>query len=207
MHRTYLADIERGGRNITLRSVENLADALQISVERLLAASEDSGARGQGRRAKLDTIGSILLVEDDQNDAELMLRAFARAGVANPIKVIADGQEAVNYLRHRGSYARRRRVPLPDLVLLDLNLPALSGIEVLRQLKADERTRSIPVVVLTVSRHDENVIECGRLGAENYIIKPVGFESFCEVLTKLCLRWALLKPQRRGKRPAKKSSV
>ena len=195
MHRTYVADIERGGRNITLRSVANLANALQIPLDRLLLHAQNSSGNDRAvKEATDDAIGEILLVEDSATDAELTLRAFKRARFANPIRVLRDGADALDYLFCAGRYAKRRASIPPQVVLLDLNLPRVSGVEVLRQIKADERTRMIPVIVLTVSQQDRDIIECGRLGAEDYIVKPVGFDNFCKVTPKLSLRWALLNP-------------
>ncbi len=181
MHRSYIADIERGGRNITLRSITNLAKALQIPVERLLS-DEPAGVE----------LGEILIVEDNAADAELVLRSFRRAGIANPVRVARDGDEALERLLGGGRSAKSK--PPPQLILLDLKLPTLSGVEVLRRIKADARTRDIPVVVLTASRQDLAIIECGRLGAENYILKPVNFEKLSELTPAMKLRWALLRP-------------
>lgn len=190
LHRTYIADIERGGRNITLRSIASLANALQIPIERLL--SHVPAAEAPHEEPSL--IGEILLVEDNLADAELTLRAFKQAKLMNPLRVLRDGQEAVDYLFGEGRYKKRGAAASPQLVLLDLGLPSLSGLEVLRRIKNDPRTRDIPVVVLTASRHDDNIIECGRLGADNYIIKPVSFGEFCKVTPKFSLRWKLLHP-------------
>lgn len=195
MHRTYIADIERGGRNITLRSIAQLAAALQISVQSLLANAEDedeTDPKKKGRKPGLKTMGEVLLVEDDPADVDLTLLAFKRAKFANPVKVVRDGQEALDYLFCTGRFTKRKGLPLPRLVLLDLNLPRVPGLEVLRRIKETPETRAVPVVVLSGSHRDENVIESGRLGAENYIIKPVSFDSFCKVASRLSLRWALL---------------
>lgn len=193
MHRTYIADIERGGRNITLRSIAQLAAALQVSVQSLLAsAEEDPRGTGPGARKNGKAMGEVLLVEDNPGDVQLTQLAFQKAKFANPVKVVTDGAEALDYLFARGEFAKRKSQPLPQLVLLDLNLPSVPGLEVLRQIKANPRTKGVPVVVLSGSHRDENVIESGRLGAENYIIKPVSFDSFCKVASRLSLRWALL---------------
>lgn len=202
MHRTYLADIERGARNVTLRSVMNLAQALQVSVASLLADPESARAG----RAGAARPGEILLVEDEAADAELTLRAFRRAGIRNPVKLVREGQQALDYLHCRGRFARRRRV-LPELVLLDLHLPDMSGRDVLRAMNADSKIRHVPVVILTVSREDGNIIACARLGARDYIIKPVGIDSFSKVTPKLNLQWTLVRPrgagEDRGREPAR----
>jgi len=183
LHRTYVADIERGGRNLTLSSIINLATALQVSVASLLS---QPGDLQQG-----PSLGEVVLVEDDPVDAELTLRAFKRAKLSNPITVIRDGAAALDYLIGREGKARK---PLPLLILLDLNLPKVSGIEVLRRIKTHEQTRNIPVAVLTVSKDDMNILECARLGAEQYIVKPVEFEKFSRVSPRLDLHWTLSSP-------------
>ena len=185
IHRSYLADIERGGRNVTLRSIANLARALEISVKDLMQRPED------GANTRPFVPGDILLVEDNPEDVALTLRAFERAKFTNPVKVVTDGQAALDHLFGSGHDAHHV-VPLPQLVLLDLNLPGVPGIEVLRRIKADKRTREIPVVVLTVSQQDDLIIECSRLGAANYIIKPVGFENFSRITPTLDMHWALV---------------
>lgn len=179
LHRTYIANVERGGRNITLRSILSLASALQIPVEWLFA--EEAAGR----------VREVLLVEDDPADVDLILRAFRKACVHNPISVARDGQEAIDRLLGGDEFPKQKRMGSPQLILLDLNLPKLSGLEVLKKIKADERTRAIPVIVLSASRHDRDVIECGRLGAQNYIIKPFTFESLCSVTPALRLSWSL----------------
>jgi CheY-like chemotaxis protein/DNA-binding XRE family transcriptional regulator len=196
MHRSYVADIERGGRNVTLRIIANLAQALQVSVGALLHSTD-----GSAGLVPPDTVGpsspalgEILLVEDNPQDAELAVLAFKRAKFMNPVRVARDGQEALDLLLRGGSQKERRAARLPQLVLLDLNLPKVTGLEVLRRLKGNPRTRAIPVVVLTMSRHDRNIIACAKLGAENYIIKPVGFDSLTRVTPHLDLRWVLLHP-------------
>ncbi|MBL9186284.1 MAG: response regulator [Opitutaceae bacterium] len=195
LHRTYIADIERGGRNITLRSVAQLAAALEVSVSSLLGVAEAAADASQGATTSPPVeraMGEVLLVEDDPSDVELTLRAFKRAKFANPVRVMADGAEALDYLLGAARDGKATMGPLPQLVLLDLNLPKVGGLEVLRRIKANETTKNIPVVVLTASHRDENVIASARLGAENYIIKPVSFDNFCKVASRLSLRWALL---------------
>jgi CheY-like chemotaxis protein/DNA-binding XRE family transcriptional regulator len=191
LHRTYIADIERGGRNLTLRSIISLAGALQVSVASLLAQP--------GEIQHGSAVGEIMLIEDNTVDADLTLRAFKRAKFSNPVTVIRDGKAALEYL-----FGSTRPVarPRPLLILLDLNLPKVSGIEVLRRIKAHDQTRHIPVVVLTVSKDDKSILECAKLGAEQYIIKPVEFEKFSQVSPRLDLHWTLsspLHPLNRGK--------
>ena len=136
----------------------------------------------------------ILIVEDDQGDLELTLHAFKQAKITNPVQLVHDGAEALDFLFCRGRYAERNMELRPQLVLLDLHLLKISGLEVLRRITRDTRTRTIPVIVLTVSQRDRDIRECQRLGAETYIIKPVNFVNFSKVTPQLTLRWALLEP-------------
>lgn len=191
MHRSYLADIERGGRNVTLRSILNLAQALQVSMAELLAGDE----RARRAAGAVEGYGEVLLVEDNAADAELALRAFARAKFSNPIRVTDRGRDALDYLRGEGAY-RQHGPTLPELVLLDLNLPDMSGVDVLREMKANPASCHIPVVVLTASQHDANILECSRLGGSAYIIKPLGFEKLSQITPRLDFHWALIRGQR-----------
>jgi two-component system response regulator len=134
----------------------------------------------------------ILLVEDNPNDVELALHAFGKHRVANRIKVVRDGAEALEFLFGTGAYADRRMENSPKLVLLDLKLPKVDGLEVLRRLKADPRTRMLPVVVLTSSRQERDLVESYSLGVNSYIVKPVDFEQFSEAVERLGLYWLLL---------------
>lgn len=135
---------------------------------------------------------SILLVEDNPNDAELTQRALKKAHVANEIHVVCDGAEALEFLFETGAHAGRAGSPLPRVVLLDLKLPKVDGLEVLRRLKADERTKAIPVVVLTSSREESDLVASYHLGANSYIVKPVESEKFFEAVRDIGLYWLLL---------------
>jgi len=199
LHRSYVADIERGGRNVTLRIITSLAQALQVSVGGLLFSADGSAGFAVNSSSESRSQpggGEILLVEDNPQDVELTLLAFKRAKFINPVRVATDGQEALDLLLGTGACKSQMTCLLPHLILLDLNLPKVAGIEVLRRLKADSRTRNIPVVILTVSRQDRNILACARLGAKNYIIKPVEFESLVQVTPLLDLRWVLLHPEK-----------
>jgi two-component system response regulator len=134
----------------------------------------------------------ILLVEDNPNDVELALHALKKNQIANPICVVRDGAEALEFLFGTGRYAGRRLEPPPRVILLDLKLPLVDGLEVLQQIKADARTRTIPVVVLTSSRQERDLMESYDLGVNSYIVKPVDFDQFTEVVRQLGLYWLLL---------------
>jgi two-component system response regulator len=134
---------------------------------------------------------TILLVEDNPDDAELALRAFAKSKIKNDIVLARDGVEALDYLFATGSHAGRAP-GLPEIVLLDLNLPRLDGLEVLRRLRADERTRYLPVVVLTSSGQDQDILRSYDLGANSYVRKPVDFGQFVDAARQLGLYWLLL---------------
>lgn len=134
----------------------------------------------------------ILLVEDTPADAELTMRALKKHSLVNNLVWVKDGAEALEFLFATGAYAGRDNSHQPKVVLLDLRLPRISGIEVLRQIKNDERTRAIPVVVLTSSKEDIDVDECYRLGVNSYITKPVSFDEFFKVVGELGLYWLLL---------------
>ncbi|KUL04164.1 MAG: Response regulator receiver protein [Methanomicrobiales archaeon 53_19] len=136
--------------------------------------------------------GTILLVEDNRDDELLTLRAFQKNRIANPIKAVRDGQEALDYLFATGSYAERDKNELPVIILLDLKLPKVNGLEVLREIRSNERTRVIPVIILTTSVEDEDVIGSYARGANSYIRKPVDFTEFVEAVRTLGNYWLLL---------------
>ena len=124
----------------------------------------------------------------------LTLRSFKQARIANSVQAVRDGQEALDFLFCAGRFARRKIEDQPYLVLLDLNLPKIGGMEVLRRIKADDRMLSTLVVVLTASRDGQDLAECRRLGAEAFIVKPVDFQALSQATLRLNLDWALLKP-------------
>jgi two-component system response regulator len=134
----------------------------------------------------------ILLVEDNPNDVELTLRALKKNNLTNSVHVVKDGAEALDYIFATGAYASRDINHHPKVILLDLKLPKVDGLEVLRRLKSDERTKVIPVVVLTSSKEERDLVESYELGANSYIAKPVDFESFVKAVSELGLYWLLL---------------
>jgi two-component system response regulator len=134
----------------------------------------------------------ILLVEDNPNDVELTLHALKNNKLTNNIQVVRDGAEALEFLFGTGAYASRSINRPPKVILLDLKLPKVDGLEVLKRIKADKRTRPIPVVVLTSSREERDIVESYRLGVNSYIAKPVDFEQFTEAVRQLGLYWLLL---------------
>ncbi len=134
----------------------------------------------------------ILLVEDNPNDLELALHALRRNNLANHIEIARDGAEALDFIFGAGAYSGRRIEDAPKVILLDLKLPKVDGLEVLQRIKADPRTCTIPVVVLTSSREERDVVESYKLGVNSYIVKPVDFEQFTEAVRSLGLYWLLL---------------
>jgi CheY-like chemotaxis protein/DNA-binding Xre family transcriptional regulator len=192
LHRTYVADVERGARNLSLSSIEKLARALEISIADLLSRAGNPDATIAPVARESHDLVDILMVEDNRADVELTLHAFMKININNPIHVVHDGAEALDYLFCSGKYSTRKVDRRPQFVLLDLNLPEITGMEVLRRMKADERTRKIPVVVLTASHRDRDIIECRRLGADTYIVKPVGIENFSTAAAKMGHRWMLV---------------
>ena len=134
----------------------------------------------------------ILLVEDSPDDATLTLRAFRRSHVMNPIKVVWDGIEALDFLFGRGTYADRADMPLPTLVILDLKLPKLDGLGVLKAIRADPRTQLLPVVILTSSKEEQDLIAGYALGANSYVRKPVDFNEFQEAVKVLGIYWLMM---------------
>ena len=135
---------------------------------------------------------TILLVEDNADDEELTIRALKKNNVTNNLAVARDGVEALDYIFGTGAYAGRDIARLPGLVLLDLKLPKIDGLEVLRRIRADERTRRMPVTVLTSSKEEQDVIKSYDLGANSYIRKPVDFAQFTEAVRQLGIYWLML---------------
>ena len=135
---------------------------------------------------------TILLVEDNLDDVELTLRIFSKNNIRNKVVVAMDGAEALDFLFCTGKYASAAVELLPAVVLLDLKLPKLSGLEVLRRIRSDEKTRNVPVVILTSSKEESDLIESYNLGANSYIRKPVDFTEFSDAIVKLGVYWLVL---------------
>lgn len=134
----------------------------------------------------------ILLVEDNPDDVALAIRAFKKNNIANEVKVIGDGEEALDFLFARGIYTGEASQPLPEVMLLDLKLPKVEGLEVLRQIRAYPRTHLLPVVILTSSHEDRDLVAGYSLGANSYIQKPVDFNQFTEAIRQLGMYWLVL---------------
>ena len=145
---------------------------------------------------------NILLVEDNPDDVELTLRALKQYNVRNQIAVVRDGAEALDYLFARGAYADRDATTMPAVVILDLKLPKVDGFEVLQRMRADERTKLVPVVILTSSKEERDLVNGYKLGANSYVQKPVDFTEFVEAARQLGLYWLVVNeppPQTRRK--------
>jgi two-component system response regulator len=139
----------------------------------------------------MQTEVEILLVEDKRSDAELTMRAIRKNNIGNAIIHLRDGQEALDFLFAQGQYAGRDVTQKPKVILMDLKMPRLTGIEALEQLKANELTKAIPVVMLTSSKENPDIEKCYALGVNSYIVKPVAFDDFMKVVSDLGLYWIL----------------
>jgi len=139
----------------------------------------------------METLGRILLVEDDPKDVELTMTALDEYNLANEVVVAADGEQALDYLYYRGNFARRAHEN-PAVLLLDLKLPKIDGLEVLSQIKKDEKLKMIPVVVLTSSREERDMVASYKLGVNAYVVKPVDFHEFVNAIKELGVFWAVI---------------
>lgn len=139
----------------------------------------------------METLGRILLVEDDPKDVELTLTALDEYNLANSVVVVTDGEQAIDYLYYGGNFAQRPRAN-PTVILLDLKLPKIDGLEVLKQIKSDETLKMIPVVVLTSSREERDLVNSYSLGVNAYVVKPLDFHEFVNSIKKLGMFWAVI---------------
>ena len=131
----------------------------------------------------------IILVEDNPEDAELMVRSLQKNHLANKLIVLEDGEQALNYIFCRGQYAKRDSDELPKVIFLDLKLPKVNGLEVLEQVKSNDKTKQIPIVIVTSSKEDPDIEAAYRLGANSYVVKPVDFDKFKKTINQLGLYW------------------
>jgi CheY-like chemotaxis protein/DNA-binding XRE family transcriptional regulator len=194
LHRTYISDVERGARNVSLESIHRLADALAIPASVLFLEPEQVGSGVLIHNSTLspDELVEILIVEDSVADAELAMQALRNMRATNRFYVVRNGREALDFLFCKGEYAHRKRSDRPHVILLDLTAPKVEGMEVLRQIKADSRTRTIPVVVMINSNQERDAAASQKLGADAYIIKP-DFQNLGGVVPRLSSQSAHLK--------------
>jgi CheY-like chemotaxis protein/predicted XRE-type DNA-binding protein len=185
LHRTYVSEVERGKRNASIENIQKLAEALDRSISKLFASAGNGSERGK--------LVEILLIEDNPHDTALTLRALRKAKVTNVLHVVNDGAKVLGFLFQTDAERRASGQSLPGVILLDLDLPKVHGIEVLRRIKADTRTKNIPVIVLTSSNLDRDIAACRQLGVESYIIKPVEFQNLREVTLRMAFGWGLTK--------------
>lgn len=141
----------------------------------------------------LDKEFKILLVEDNPGDAELTIRSLKKNNFGKGLVHLENGEEAIEYIFAQGAFAERNIADAPNVILMDINMPKVSGLEVLRKLKSDERTKIIPVIMLTASKDEPDIKECYSLGVNSYLVKPVQYEEFVRVVKELGLYWQLLK--------------
>jgi two-component system, response regulator len=141
---------------------------------------------------KVDNSVEILLIEDNNSDAELTIRALKKANIANKLIHLKDGVEALDFIFARGAYTKYAYENYPKLILLDIKMPKVDGIEVLKQLKANEKTKQIPVVVMTSSKEEQDIVNSYKLGVNSYVVKPVEFENFAKAVADLGWYWLLL---------------
>jgi two-component system, response regulator len=137
----------------------------------------------------------ILLIEDHPSDVEMTIRALKKINFANKMLHLKDGAEALDFIFAAGNYSQRKVENVPKLILLDLKMPKVNGIQVLQKIKSDDRTKKIPVVILTSSKEDPDIDECYRLGVNSYIVKPMSFESFIKTVSDIGFYWLLLNQQ------------
>ncbi|HVS91665.1 MAG TPA: response regulator [Mucilaginibacter sp.] len=139
----------------------------------------------------IDNKVEILLVEDNPHDAEMTIRALKKVNLANKLIHVKDGAEALDFIFSKGAYSERNIDDKPKVILLDIKMPKVDGIEVLRQLKSDEKTRSIPVVIMTSSKEEQDIITSYNIGVNSYVVKPVDFEGFAKAVSQLGYYWLI----------------
>jgi two-component system, response regulator len=139
-----------------------------------------------------DNVINILLVEDNPDDVELTIRALKKHNIANNLFVVNDGEEALDFIFAQGKYSERNFLNFPKVVFLDLKLPKVDGIEVLKAIKSNEETKSIPVVVMTTSQEERDIIDSYKFGVNSYITKPINFEKFVDIVSQLGFYWLIL---------------
>ncbi|EMY77078.1 response regulator receiver domain protein [Leptospira weilii serovar Ranarum str. ICFT] len=139
-----------------------------------------------------DELITILYAEDNPQDSELALRSLKKRNLTNQVKLVRDGEEALEYLYATGRYADRDKTHLPSLILLDLKMPKVDGIEVLRRVRSEESTKMIPVVILTSSAEEKDIVESYKLGVNSYVVKPFEFEKFSDVASEIGFYWVLV---------------
>lgn len=195
VHRTYVTNIERGICNPSLGSIQKLASALGTSMSTLLGDLEGKDpkwARGGGSSV------DILVIEDNPTDAVAAVNNLKQWGLVNEIRVVQSAELALEFIIAGGFEPGVSQAERPMLILLDLQLPGISGIELLQRLKSNRQTASIPLVILTSSLNERDVIECRRLGADAYLAKPLDFKRLIQVTPKLNLSWLLCAPSARA---------
>jgi len=192
LHRTYISDVERGARNVSLQSMQRLASALDTSLHSLF----DGQSRSFSPSA--EALVDILYVENEPDEVLVTMQAFKHARIANRIFVVREGLDALDFLFCTGRFVHRATVNRPQMVLLDLDLPRLGGLEVLQRIRKDPRTRSLPVVALCHAGDEQDMAASLRLGANACLDKPLDFQRLWKVVPQLNLQWVLQRVPARG---------
>lgn len=201
LHRTYVADIERGARNPSLESIHKLSRALGSTIATIFGSTEGRLPVEFASRRTASIVSprkTILLVEENKSDVDVTLTALRQAAVMNSVYVVHDGADAIDYLFCKGRHTSRRAEEQPQMILLNLKLPKISGLEVLRQVRGNSKTKEIPLVILTHLNKESDIRKAKRLGARAHIVKPVSFEKVLQVTPQLKLGWLLLECERNG---------